>query len=93
MAEENEAVDPVEAYVRQYSASHTRESIRDRLLAAGYEPERIDAALTGVARQQLTPAGSKIYNTVAITCGVLVVLAVLVFGVCVFSLSRHQGGF
>jgi type VI protein secretion system component VasF len=90
MAEDNAAADPVDAYVRQYLESHSRESIREQLLAAGYEPERVDAALARAAAHP-SSAGRTAFKVFWISCGVLVVLAVLAFGVCIYSLTRQSG--
>jgi hypothetical protein len=35
--------DPIREYIRANQATHTQEAIRSQLIAAGHEPERIDA--------------------------------------------------
>jgi len=81
-------IDPVEAYVREYFGRYSTESIRRQLLNAGFEPERIEAAIQKVSSQP-APASHLFFKAVLISACILVALAILAFGVCVYQLRSN----
>ena len=85
MSDTDPSLDPIFAYLREYSARYSFTALREQLLQNGYEPAEVDRAIA-VFQQQKKPPRSTVRTVLRVLGGILlagliaIALIILVVG-------------